>query len=98
MAKFINLWEGDASKMPADPRQRAEIFGKLIEMTKKMLAEGKISDWGQFAGGGGGYVIAEGTAMDILKMQMLFAPYIKSHVHPVLSVDEVAEVMKSMKG
>lgn len=98
MAKFLNLWEGDASKMPADPRERAEIFGKLIEMTKKMLAEGKISDWGQFAGGGAGYVISEGTAIDMHKMQMLFAPYIRSHVHPVLSVDEVAEAMKSIRG
>ena len=98
MAKFINLWERDESKWPTDPRERAEISGKLMEMTKKLLAEGKISDWGQFASGRGGYVMAEGTAMDILKMQMLFAPYIISHVHHVLSLDEMAEAMKSMKG
>lgn len=98
MSKFINLWEVDSSKMPTDPNERAALMGKLIEMTKKMLDEGQITDWGIFAGGGAGYGISEGTEADILKRTMQFAPYIKSQVHPVLSIDEMAEVMKSMRG
>jgi len=98
MSKFLNLWEVDSSKMPTDPKERAALFGKQIEMTKKMLAEGQITDWGLFAGGGAGYAIGGGTEADTLKRTMQFTPYIKFQVHPVLSIDEVAEVMKSMMG
>ncbi len=98
MAKTLNLWEMDTSRMPTDPNERAALLGKLIEMTKKMMAEGQILDWGILAGGGGGYAIAEGTEADALKRVMQFTPYIKFQVQPVLSIDEVAEVMKSLMG
>ena len=96
MSKILNLWEVDSNKMPTDPAERAALIGKQIEMTKKMLDEGQIIDWGIFAGGGAGYAIAEGTDANILKRSMQFAPYIKSKPYAVLSIDEVAEVMKSM--
>ena len=32
------------------------------------------------------------------KNAMQFAPYVKPHMHPLLSIDEVAEVMKSLMG
>jgi hypothetical protein len=98
MAKFLNLWEVDSSKMPANPRERAALIGKQIEMTKKMLDEGQITDWGLFAGGGAGYAVGEGTEADTFKRTQQFAPYIKFQVHSALSIDEVAEVMKSMMG
>ena len=98
MSKFLTLWEIESSKWPTDPNERAALIGKQMEMTKKMLDEGKITDWGIFAGGGGGYSIGEGTEADTFKRTMQFAPYIKFQVHPVLSHDEAAEVMKSMTG
>ena len=98
MSKFLNLWEVDSSKMPMDLNERAAVMGKLLEMTKKMLDEGQVNDWGIFAGGGAGYAVAGGTEAETLKRTMQFAPYIKFQVHPVLSVNEVAEVMKSMTG
>jgi len=97
MSKFLNLWEIDNSKMPTDPSERAALIGKQIEMTKKMLAEGQVIDWGIFAGGGAGYAIAEGTEADTLARTLQFAPYIRFKVQSVLSIDEVAEVMKSLK-
>ena len=98
MSKFINLWEVDSSKMPTDPNERAAVIGKQMAMIKNMMDEGQITDWGIFAGGGAGYGISEGTESDILKRTMQFAPYVKSRVQPVLSIDEMAEVMKSLKG
>ena len=97
MAKYLNLWEVDSSKMPTDPEERAAVIGKSIEMTKKMLAEGQITDWGIFAGGGAGYAIGEGPETELFKHTMQFGPYYKFHIHPVLSIDEVAEVMKSLR-
>ena len=98
MPRILNLWEMDYSRMPADPNERAAILGKQIEMTKKMLDEGRISDWGVFAGGGAGYGIGPGDASEVLKNVMAFVPYVKFHSHPVLSIDEAAGVLKSMMG
>jgi len=96
MSKYITLWEMDNSKMPIDPNERAALLGKMTEMTKKMLGEGKITDWGIFAEGNAGYSISKGTEADVLKRVMQFMPYCKFQVHPVLSIDEVTELMKSV--
>lgn len=97
MAKYLNLWEIDNSKMPTDPKERAALQTKQLEMIKKMLAEGQILDWGLFAGGGAGYAIAEGTESDMLRRTMPFGAYVKFHIQTVLSADEVIDVMKSMQ-
>ena len=97
MPRILNLWEMDMSRMPADPSERMALLGKQLETTKKMLDEGRISDWGLFAGGGAGYGIGPADAAEVLKNIMVFVPYVKFHSHPVLSIDEVAEVMRSMK-
>jgi hypothetical protein len=88
----------DNNKVPVDPQERAALIGKQIEMTMKMLAENQILDWGIFAGGGAGYTIAEGSESDVLKRVMQFTPHVKFKVQPVLSIQEVADVMKSMTG
>jgi hypothetical protein len=98
MAKWLTLWEVDTSRTPTDPKERAALWGKQVEATKKMLAEGQILDWGLFAGGGGGYSIAEGTEADALKRILQFSPYIKFKVQPVLPIDAVAEVLQSLMG
>jgi hypothetical protein len=84
--------------MPADPKERAAVLGKMMEMTKKWLEERKGNDWGIFAGASAGYAISEGTEVDGLKVAMQFAPYIKFTVHPVLSLKQAGDVMKSMMG
>jgi hypothetical protein len=98
MSKFLYLWETDNSLMPTDPDERAALLGKQMEMTRKSLDEGQITDWGLFADGSAGYAIGEGTEMDSLRGVMRFAPYVKFQAHPVLSIEQVAEVMKSLTG
>ena len=96
MAKYLILWESDMSRIPTDPNQRGELIGKQMEMTKKALEEGQITDWGIFAGAGAGYAIGEGETADMFSGAMQFSPYVKFKAMTVLSIDEVAEVMKSM--
>jgi hypothetical protein len=98
MSKFLFLWEGVPGTMPVDPKERAAVLGKMMEMTKQALDKGDIKDWGLFAGGDAGYAIGEGTDADALRGAMQFTPYFKFTVHPVLSLQQVAEVMKSMTG
>ena len=96
MAKYLIMWESDMSRTPTDPNEQAALMGKQMELTKRAMDEGQITDWGLFAGGGAGYAIGEGNAADALRGIMQFQPYIKFKVQPVLSYDEVMEVMKSM--
>jgi hypothetical protein len=97
MAKFLILWE-PTGPLPTDPGERAAILSKSMELTKQAFDQGKISDWGIYAGGAAGYAIGEGTAADALMGAMQFMPHYKFHVHPVLSMGEVTELMKSMMG
>jgi hypothetical protein len=98
MAKFLILWETEFGRLSTDPNEQAAVLGKMMEMTKQAMDKGDITDWGIYAGGAAGYGIAEGTAVDALRGAMLFMPYVKFQVHPVLSMGEVAELMKSMTG
>ena len=98
MSKYLFLWESNINLMPANPTERAALIGKQIEMTKQALKDKKIIDWGLYASGNAGYAIGEGTTQDALKGAMQFDPYVKFQTIPVLSIDEVADVMKSMMG
>ncbi|MHC4458219.1 MAG: DUF3303 family protein [Planctomycetota bacterium] len=98
MAKYLVKWETDTTKIPDDPQARGELFIKMLEATKQALGNGQVSDWGQFVGGGKGYGIAEGDAVDVFKTLQQWAPYVTFKVQEVLSVDEVTKAVKSMVG
>ena len=42
--------------------------------------------------------IVEGSEMEINKMVQQYAPYVKFKTHPVASVEQVDEVVKSLTG
>lgn len=90
------MWEADMSKFPSEPKEIAALLGKMIEMTKQSLKEGKVTEWGIFPGGGKGYAIIEGSAADVLTGATQFMPYVSFSAQEVLSIDDMAEVMKSM--
>ena len=97
MAKYLSLWEMNPSSMPIDPAERSAMLGKLLEMTKKGLAEGGIKDWGIFPGGFAGYGLSEGSGTEALARALTFSPYVKFEVKQVLDINEVAQIMQSMK-
>ncbi len=96
MSKFLVLWEHVPGTIPTDLKQRADLYHKWMEMVKQRLDSNQTEDWGIFAGGSAGYSISEGTAIDWLKASLMFGPYIKFTVYPVLSSKETTEAMKSM--
>ena len=98
MAKYLITWESDMSRVPTDPKERAAMRMKMLEMTKQNLKEGKISDWGIFLGGFRGYAIGQGSAMDMAIGTAQFSPYVTFNVQEVLSVDEMLEAVKSLMG
>jgi hypothetical protein len=96
MAKYLILWEGVPENMPTDPGQRATLLGKMMEMTKKSLDDGDITEWGIYSDGSAGYAMATKDGANCLKGAMQFMPYYKFSSHEVLSLAEVAQVMQSM--
>ena len=96
MAKYLILWKSDNSKVPTDPKEAVALNMRQGEMTKQAMKEGKVTDWGLFPGGGGGYALAEGSALDVFTGSAQFMPYITFKVQEVLSIDEVMAAMKSM--
>jgi hypothetical protein len=97
MAKYLNLWETVPGVMPVDPRERGAILGKMAEMTKKMMDDGLVTDWGVFSGGNAGYAVSAGEPMDGLRASMMFAPYFKFEIRPVLSLSEAMQAMQSLQ-
>jgi hypothetical protein len=97
MAKSLNLWEVVPGTMPTDPKERGAILGKMGEMTKKMMDDGLVLDWGVFPGGSAGYAISAGEPIDGLKASMAFAPYYKFEIRQVLSLAEAMQAMQSMQ-
>lgn len=96
MGKYLALWEIDTTKMPVDPKERGAVFGTLMEMVGQDLQKGTLKDWGAFVGENNGYGVAEGTEVEIGKMNQQYAPFVRFKVHPVSSVDQVGEVIKSL--
>ncbi len=97
MVKYLNLWEVVPGTMPADPKERVAVLGKMGEITKKMMDDGLVLDWGVFPSGGAGYAISAGEPIDGLKAAMLFSPYYKFDIRPVLSLDEAMQASQSMQ-
>jgi hypothetical protein len=96
MAKCLILWEMEPTAMPKDPAEQMAILGRLGQITKNALDSGKVKDWGIFAGGWGGYSIADESATETLTRAMQFMPYVKLKVNPVVGINEVMQIMQSM--
>ena len=95
MAKFLILWESDTTRMPESPEEQMVLFNRLMNMVDEDFKSGML-DWGEFVGGGAGYVISEGTEQELALALMKYSPYMKFKVHPVLSVSQIEEIMKAM--
>ena len=50
-----------------DPKERGSGYGVLMAMVKQDIEKGLIKDWGAFPGEGRGYVVVEGTYLEIMK-------------------------------
>ena len=96
MSKYLVTWETDMSRWPTDPQERTALRIKCVEMTKQDMKEGMIVDWGAFVGGRKGYALCEGTGLDLYNAIQRYFPYYTFTVHEVLSIDELAEALKSL--
>jgi hypothetical protein len=97
MAKYLLLWEVDPNKVPADRKERAALWGPMIQMVKQQMQEGTTKEWGVFAGGLQGYSVSEGDEMTLSNTVQRYLPYVTFTAHPIISVDQMAQVIEGLK-
>jgi len=98
MGKYLMIWDLNQALVPVDPKERGAAFELLIGMVKQDIEKGISKDWGNFVGEGSGYCIVEGTEVEINKVVQQYAPYVRFKTHPIVSVAQVEEVIKSLSG
>ncbi len=96
MGKYLLLWEVAEDRVPVDARERGAGWGALMEMVKQDMKAGITKDWGAFVGELNGYAVSEGTEVEVGKALTKYAPYVRFKVHPISSVSQVDEVIKSL--
>lgn len=98
MAKYFMLWEVDTSKVPISPQERGAAWTMMVNMIKQDMKDGKITDWGCFAAETRGFAVSTQTDVELAKNLQRFYPFITFDVHQVVTIDQVAEVAKSLAG
>ncbi len=96
MGKYLLLWEIDRTRLPVDPKERGIGWTFLMEMVKQDIKKGLIKDWGAFVGELNGYVVEEGSELDVMKAVQQFSPFVHFKVHPIASVTQVDEMITAM--
>jgi hypothetical protein len=97
MAKYMVLWEVDTSRTPEDPKTKKSQHLAAQEVVMKNLREGAIKEWGCFAGQWSGYLIFEGTAVELHTLVGTWIPFSKCRqVSEVISIDDVYKSTKAL--
>jgi hypothetical protein len=96
MGKYLLLWRMDPARVPVDPKARSTGWSALMGMVKKDMEKGISKDWGAFIGEGGGYAIAEGSETEVSIMTQQYSPYVHFETHPIMSVNQVEDMLKAL--
>ena len=98
MAKYHLYWRLDQARVPVDAKERGDGWGLLMAMVKQDMESGVLKDFGAFTSEGQGYLIVEGTNVEIMKMTEQYAPYVLFEIKPVSSAEEVNELIQHLSG
>jgi hypothetical protein len=99
MAKYLVLWEINPDKAPVDPKERGAAWIAMANMVKQDMKDGKITDWGLFAGESDkGFNVSSMTEVELSKSLQRYYPYVTFKVSQILSIDQAIEVAKSLTG
>ena len=98
MAKYHLYWKLDESRVPVDAKERGGSWGLFMAMIKQDMESGVLKDWGAFTSEGEGYLIVEGTNVEIMKMTEQYVPYVLFETKPVSSAEEVNELVAHLSG
>ena len=94
---YLILMEIDQSLLPEDPEEKMKIMTSFMEMGKKDIDSGELKMIGMSPDGRNGFVISNQDVKTIYTKAQILAPATKCKVMPMLSLDEVMDVMKEMQ-
>jgi len=98
MGKYLMIWELNETLTSVDPKERKDSYELLTAVVKQDIESGLTKDWGMFVGEGSGYCVVEGSEVEIGKMTEQYGPYVRFKTHPVISKEQVDEVIQSLAG
>ncbi len=96
MGKYLMLWELDTTKIPDDPKARGQAWLAMLDMVKEDLKSGMHTEWGTFVGEMKGYAVSVGDEVELAKRMQQFFPFVTFTTHPVMSIDQLTTLAKSM--
>ena len=96
MARYMALWEVDASKTPEDAKAKKAQWLGFQELVRKQLKEGIMKEWGLFAGEMSGYFIFEGSAVELHTLTTTYVPFVKFTTRELMTIDEVIKATKAL--
>ena len=96
MAKYLVLWEVDVSRTPEDPKAKKEQWLGMLAQMKKHLKEGIVKDYGEYSETTRGYLIFEGSVVELNTYLAAWIPFVKFKVHDTLTVDELIKATKAL--
>ena len=98
MGKYLMTWKLNLEHTPTDSKERGAGYELLMAMVKQDMESGLTKDWGMFVGEGSGYCVVEGSEVEVNLMTQQYAPYAVFKSHPVVTVAQADEVIKSLSG
>ncbi len=69
-----------------------------MAMVRQDLEKGVISNWGAFVGETNGYMVMEGTELEVMTSIQQYVPFCIFRVQPVSSESQVNEMIKALTG
>ena len=96
MGRYLITWELDMSRVPVNPKERGELWNPMVDMVRDGMKRGTTKDWGSFLGEMRGYSVAEGTEVEIANLLQQYVPFVHFTTHPVISLNEMAKVIKNL--
>jgi len=98
MGRYLVHWEVVQTQIPIDPKEREGNWAVLMAMVRQDHEKGLISSWGAFIGETNGYMVIEGTELEVMNAMQQYVPFVIFDVKPVASEDQVNEMIKAISG
>ena len=98
MGKYLMIWKLNPALTSVDAKERKDSYALLSAVVKQDIESGLTKDWGMFVGEGSGYCVVEGSEVEINKMTEQYGPYASFKTHPIISMEQVDEVINSLAG
>jgi hypothetical protein len=90
------LWEIDTSKTPENPKAKKAQWMGYNDIVANHLKEKFIKDWGCFVGDKCGYVIFEGTPVEVHALAAKWLPFIHWPVKELMTLDDAIKETKAL--